>query len=260
MTITCPSCRAAYRTDPAALGEGRTVRCARCRTEWFEHGGGSRASSEVGPILGLEDSDAVDAMDQADSGRPALDAEVLSPRAAGSPKRGRLGRSRDAKARGPRRAAALWRAVASVRPAALAAGLGLAICGAMVAKRVEIVRAAPSLASLYAAAGLPVNVRGLSIDGVRSVEEIDEGVPLLLVTGAVANVSDAELDVPRLRLAVTGGADHELYAWTTVASRARLAPGETAPFRARLASPPAEGRGVAVRFLAQKDLSARVGR
>ena len=259
MTITCPSCQATYRSDPAALGEGRTVRCARCRSEWFERGRGAPLSPEVGAILGLEDSDAVDAIDDADQAGSALEAEVLSPRAAIGPKRGRQARG-GAKIKPPRGPGTLRRAFARARPAALAAGLGLAIVGAMVAERVRIVRAAPSLASLYAVLGLPVNVRGLSIEGLRSVEEIDQGVPLLLVTGAVSNVSDAELDVPRLRLAVTGGADRELYAWTTVASRARLAPGESAPFRARLASPPAEGGGVVVRFLAQKDLSQRAGR
>jgi hypothetical protein len=40
----------------------------------------------------------------------------------------------------------------------------------------------------------------------------------------------------------------ELYTWTNEPPRKTLAPAETARFRARLASPPAEGREVLVRF------------
>lgn len=240
------------------------VRCARCRNEWFEDGPGAVAvaSRDVGPILGLDDAEAIDAVDRKDQRglTDALDAVALPSRDAGAPKRRSLGRGTGRRQAGWRRPRALRRALAGVRPAAVAAAVGAAVCGLMVAERVAIVRAAPSLASLYAAVGLPVNVRGLAISGLKSVEEIEGGVPLLLVSGAVENVSGADLDVPRLRLAVTGGGDHELYAWTTVASRAKLAPGEAAPFRARLASPPADGRGVAVRFLARQDLSARAGR
>ena len=62
--------------------------------------------------------------------------------------------------------------------------------------------------------------------------------------------------MPRLRLAVTGGEGRELYAWTTVAERSKLEAGETASFRARLASPPAEGAAIEVRFLARSDMAA----
>jgi len=118
------------------------------------------------------------------------------------------------------------------------------------------VRAAPSLASLYSAFGLPVNVRGLAIQDVSSSELTDEGAPLLLVKGSIASLARTAVDVPRLRVAVLAADGRELYAWTTMAARAKLAPGETTTFRARLASPPAEGRTVAVRFLGRQDLAA----
>jgi hypothetical protein len=41
-----------------------------------------------------------------------------------------------------------------------------------------------------------------------------------------------------------------------VTARSILAPGETAAFRTRLASPPAEGRDVIVRFFNRRDLLA----
>jgi predicted Zn finger-like uncharacterized protein len=35
MLIVCPNCATSYDLTAAALGEGRSVRCTRCRTVWF---------------------------------------------------------------------------------------------------------------------------------------------------------------------------------------------------------------------------------
>jgi predicted Zn finger-like uncharacterized protein len=35
MLIVCPNCATSYDIKTSALGEGRTVRCARCQTTWF---------------------------------------------------------------------------------------------------------------------------------------------------------------------------------------------------------------------------------
>ena len=36
MLITCPNCSTSYAVEPASLGvDGRTVRCARCKSTWF---------------------------------------------------------------------------------------------------------------------------------------------------------------------------------------------------------------------------------
>jgi predicted Zn finger-like uncharacterized protein len=267
MSITCPSCDASYRIDPAVLGDGRKVRCARCRTEWFAAGGppagdpaDEGADLSLAPIPGLDDAYPVDAVDRPET----VDAVILP---AGRESRPRLLTRAGLRSGGGRSglAGALrpsWprRLAGNVRPIAVVAALAVAACGLVVGERETIVGAAPSLASFYGALGLPVNVRGLAIEDVRSVENVEEGVPLLLVTGVVRNVAAGPRDVPRLRLAVTGGGDRELYAWTTVAARSKLDPGESAAFRARLASPPADGRGVAVRFLARQDIVATASR
>jgi hypothetical protein len=122
--------------------------------------------------------------------------------------------------------------------------------------RAEVVRAVPSLAGLYDLAGMPVNVRGLSIADVRSVEEIEDGVPILVVTGTIANLMDVPNEVPRLRLAITGAGGQELYVWTAATKASRLEPGESSEFKARLAAPPADGKEVAVRFADRRDLVA----
>jgi hypothetical protein len=114
--------------------------------------------------------------------------------------------------------------------------------------RAEIVHRVPATAALYAAVGLPVNLRGLSLDEVRSVEEIVQGEPILVVSGTITNITQETLEVPRLRLAVRGAEPTVLYAWTARVPEPRLAPGQSTGFRARLAAPPEAGRAVAVRF------------
>jgi predicted Zn finger-like uncharacterized protein len=259
MLIVCPDCSASYRLGPDALGSGRKVRCARCRTEWFADSAGGRRVEPAReadiqypnePPSSPDDPPAIE-MQALSSDRIGPAPGPTAPRARfgwlrRAERRAREPRQRKVAAQPPRRPRFRWVAVFA------AVGIGL-VAGAMF-ERVAFVRVAPGLASLYAAVGLPVNVRGLEISDVASVEEIEEGVPILLVTGAVRNISDAPLDVPRLRLAVTSGGDRELYSWTTIASKSSLKEGERTRFRARLASPPAEGQTISVRFLARQDV------
>jgi predicted Zn finger-like uncharacterized protein len=35
MLLACPDCYAKFKIRPVAIGEGRTVRCSRCKNEWF---------------------------------------------------------------------------------------------------------------------------------------------------------------------------------------------------------------------------------
>ena len=122
--------------------------------------------------------------------------------------------------------------------------------------RVAIVRYIPQTASLYAAIGLPVNLRGIVFVDVKSTNEFHDGMMVLVVQGAVANITGHTVEVPRLRFAVRNGAGHEVYAWTALPARALLGPGDGLPFRTRLASPPPDGRDVIVRFFNRRDAVA----
>src|ERR1700674_3678214 len=57
----------------------------------------------------------------------------------------------------------------------------LAAASVVIAGRSEIVRQAPQTASLYAAIGLPVNLRGLDFDDVKTARENQEGVNVLVI-------------------------------------------------------------------------------
>jgi predicted Zn finger-like uncharacterized protein len=124
--------------------------------------------------------------------------------------------------------------------------------------RGDVVRLLPQTASFYASIGLPVNLRGLSFDGVDIVTEQHEGVPVLVVEGHIVNDARRTVEVPRLKFAVRNAAGQEVYSWTAVPPRTVLHSREAVAFRSRLASPPPETRDVLVRFLNRRDLVANM--
>jgi len=127
---------------------------------------------------------------------------------------------------------------------------------ALVGWRADVVRWVPQTASLYAAIGLPVNVRGLDFANVKTVKEAHDGVQVLVVEGTVVSTGSRTAEVPRLRFALRNESGHEIYTWTALPSRNLLAPGDTLAFRSRLASPPREGHDVVVRFFSRRDALA----
>lgn len=122
--------------------------------------------------------------------------------------------------------------------------------------RVAVVRELPQTASLFAALGMPVNLRGLDFEDVKASTEFDGDTMVLAVEGSIGNVTTETANVPRLRFALRNGAGQEIYAWTALPARNSLAAGERLPFRSRLAFPPADGRDVIVRFFNRRDLVA----
>jgi hypothetical protein len=123
-----------------------------------------------------------------------------------------------------------------------------------IAARSAIVRAAPGTAVAYASLGMPVNLRGLAIEGVRAtISESAEGDRELLVTGEIVNLRKAETPVLDLRLALRGEDQRKLYVWTARKPKSRLGLHERVAFRARLAAPPAGVRDVLVKFAAPGD-------
>ena len=126
----------------------------------------------------------------------------------------------------------------------------------LVGWRNDIVRGLPQTASFYASLGLPVNLRGLTFDGVVTTTEQHEGVPILMVEGNIVNDTRKIVDVPRLKFVVRNTGRQEIYSWTAVPSRTMLPPGEAVAFRTRLASPPPDARDLILRFVTRRDIIA----
>lgn len=128
----------------------------------------------------------------------------------------------------------------------------------LIAFRADIVRLMPQTAAVYAAVGLEVNLRGLVFTDLVTRKENEDGVAMLVVEGVIKSASRRDINVPRLRFAVSNAKGQEIYSWTAVPERNTLAPGTTIPFRSRLASPPPEAHAVLVRFFSRRDLVAGV--
>jgi predicted Zn finger-like uncharacterized protein len=272
MLIVCPACTTAYRIELSTLGAaGRTVRCARCRATWFASVAdlasaalalppGQDALEPPAPARderreaeqekeadGVADAAADPTsltIENAPSLVPALahdagaDIETLAAR-----------RERQAASKSKRRRRPWPGLPASILVLA-------AVLAALVNWRATVVSFVPQTAGLFASIGLPVNLRGLSLDDVKTSMETHEGVSVLVVEGTIANLTRQPLELPRLRLAVRNAAGYEVYAWTALPGQPILAPGDRAPFRSRLASPPADAQDIIVRFFTRRDVAA----
>jgi hypothetical protein len=124
---------------------------------------------------------------------------------------------------------------------------------ALVGARNEVVRYFPQTASLFAAIGLPVNLRNLKFENVKISKETENNVDTLIVDGTIISTGNASTEVPRLRFSVRNAAGQEIYTWTAAPARSILEAGERLDFHSRLAAPPADAVDVLVRFMTAKD-------
>lgn len=282
MLIVCPSCATSYKIDPASVGEEDSMRCGHCRDVETPEApepayalAAEAPAAEIPPeftpeccsaegidITGVNaEMDAARAEQEAvtDAVLAELTGETLAPEQAANAVEAAIAPTAAGKkaietlpVRRARRKVVSrnW-----LKPGLPAAAVVLAAANAVVvACRTDIVRLLPQTASLYAAVGLPVNLRGLSFENIHMARAEHEGIAVLVVEGSIVNVTRRAVEVPWLRLAVRNEGKNEIYTWTARPTRTILGPGEALPFRSRLASPPAEAREVQVRFFTKGDL------
>src|SRR4051794_32404530 len=279
MLIVCPTCATNYQIAPAALGAGRNVRCAQCKNTWFATAEPVLEQAALAPVLadagaapdGFASPPIQDVLPPAppvpDNPFAIADAPPLVP---GDPpesesteakfdpgvpdkpetiaaKRGRHETTESKDRRSMLRRLFSLPMLIIVMLATLLGALNW---------RTTVVRQVPQTASLYAAIGLPVNLRGLFFQDVKSRNDFEDGTSVLVIEGTIVNLTTRTLDVPRLRFGLRNASGHEVYAWTAQPTKSTLGSGNGLPFRARLASPPADGRDVIVRFLNRRDVAA----
>jgi len=127
---------------------------------------------------------------------------------------------------------------------------------ALIGARSEVVRYLPQTASLFAAIGLPVNLRHLKFDKVKITKEAQDGVNILIIEGVIVNTAGKPTEVPRLRFAARDATGQDVYTWTALPRRSLLGPNESMEFQSRLAAPPADATDVMVRFFTAQDAAA----
>jgi len=277
MHIICPHCTTSYAIKPGTLGEaGRTVRCARCKETWL-----ARPEDAVEPAMAEADHASrqeagSDRGAAADSGQPTP--VVESPSIAGdwqseedAPEQGKedwialvrdTAPEEEAAPRGTWFGSMLQRKQPESRPRGRAFGGLTTACAAMGALvvaltvwRADVVRLLPQTANFYRMVGLNVNLRGLAFKDVKVTTETVEGKQVLVIEGVIVGESKKTVDLPRLRFSVRDAQGAEIYAWNTVLEQTTLKPGDYTAFKSRLASPPAEGKSIDIRFFNKRDIA-----
>ncbi len=132
-------------------------------------------------------------------------------------------------------------------------------CGLLaVTLRDPIVARMPDLAGLYELAGFNVNLRGLTIEDLRTFREREEGSIVLVVEGNIRNPTREAVVVPAIRFALRSEDAQEIYAWIVEPRVRRLEAGKASRFRTRLASPPDLAADIHVRFTERRSQHARL--
>ena len=253
MLIVCPTCASEYRIETARVGtEGRSVRCAGCRETWFVSPAEVVAAHEAELQAASAASDETvseDAWAEASAAvRSATTPETID-NIPDAPRR--------AKALKPKlgykplgEGSSLGGRIAGLSPA-LAAGLVvLAAIPLACLARVQVVRAVPQAAGLFARIGLPVNLRGIEIRDVAALRNQagDERPGELVVEGDLVGTARDGMPVPPISVLVRDAAARVVKTYTIAPPRSRLSQGETVRFAARFPDPPEQGRGIEVRF------------
>ncbi len=232
MILTCPSCSTRYLSDPTSLKpNGRMVRCANCGHSWFQKPPDDMPKQVTGETLHLGGSTV------AHGAAPAVGAlggaERLTPI---QPRRRRRGLSAST--------FAIWILIL------IAIGVFLA---ALYQYRVEIVRGWPQTASLYELAGIAVISDGLDFRNVSFERAMDDGLPMLTISGQIVNITNQALPIPRVRVILRDAEEVEVYSWTFALPQTRLGPGASTDFVTELSSPPVTAAQLEVLFAEDRE-------
>ncbi len=235
MNLTCPSCDSTFRIDPGQIGaSGRQVRCGSCGHEWNQpHPGEDEASAPT----------EADGPPPAAEAAPPGDAMLAAPPSAARRQGAKLHEKTPRRGSG-RRLVAGWLFFLAVA-GALAAG---AYYG-----KDRIVAAVPAAADLYALIGKPAEPHagdGFELRDVKSVRRLIDGQRVVVIEGTVANISETQRDVPRLRASVTDETGAEVDQWDFSANIEILPPGGMTQFRTTTRNAPREGN-LGIDFVAE---------
>lgn len=274
MIITCPNCRTRYRVASDALSAaGRQVQCATCAETWmatpsfpepedrFEDPDpdddelGFRADDDT--LFSEADETVLDAAfadeerqgGEAQRAEPPEGAPALRPRDRGID--GALVRERMDELAKRRNAVIRKLPMARFRRAArvMLALTMVAIIGAGVWFRTDIVRNYPEMNALYRLAGLGTNVIGLDIRDLNTLRTTRDGNPVIVVNAKVSNATARLAHVPNVLVSLLGGDGQVIYEWSVTPSVRNILPGDVLSIDTQLTSPPAGVETVRLSFV-----------
>lgn len=237
MILTCPECSTRYLTKENAIGpNGRTVRCAKCDTTWF-------VASEADELALHDNQIPVEEIVQAPMGD--ITAETAPNGVSNisqAPGAHVVMRDKVDKERRRRRLTSvglIW--AVPLFMLFIAAILGYVF-------RQNIVNGIPQMATLYKTLGVDVTMSGLNIEDPITRSALIDGKPVLVVNGAVKNITSKEQDVPMVELSLHSKDGESLVTWLVDVNKERLAKNERVTFVSEYPNPPIDAVKLRYRF------------
>jgi len=222
MIVTCSNCSKRYLVDARALGpSGRNVRCAGCGTTWFQ---------APPPDAPLQTDLAPEP--------PTIDIDAE--------RRERRVQLPAVKEKTGRGALIGW---------GIAAAVIIGLVWGLIAERAVVTAYWPPAAKLYSLVGYgPPDIgAGLQIRKQTSSRGVENGVPILSIDGEVVNTTTVTREVPKLRVALQDGTDHEIQHWIVSVTDQRLLPGASVAFHTSMNQPPEAATSAIISFAAPGD-------
>lgn len=211
MILQCPSCDNRYLVDPRALGEaGRTVRCAKCRHQWFAAPPDEAPEADVIPAMPVEEARPQPRPLPTGSSVPA----IATPQAT---------------------------VPQGVQYAAVAA-LALFLFSAFVYFRPLVVEAVPGLKGSYAALGM-YDTDGIVFAGLEYAQTKSVSKDSHRIAGYLVNTSALPRPVPMVSISLFSESDDRIRR-TRIVDAGVMAPGEERRFSRELMTSPESARRV----------------
>lgn len=280
--IVCPHCGTRYQVPTETLGsKGREVSCAHCSKSWravpghvasppapvkdpdqlfdevaerdldaafaAEERAAAAAQAAPAPVVEAAPAPAeeqmrpIEEVEAAVAPKARASAPGIDPRLQKKRDKAFIRRQNSLRARLP-----LARVRRVVRLVTL--GLLVALVGAGIAFRTEIVRGLPDLAGAYAALGMPVNIVGLEFRDVRTLLTLRSGANVIKVDARIYGVAPRAVVVPPVVVTLLDAKGAALYEWSVAPQMRDLEPGEVVDFSTQLGSPPAGATRVRLTF------------
>ncbi|MEP3889445.1 MAG: DUF3426 domain-containing protein [Hellea sp.] len=246
MILTCPECSTRYLTKENAIGpNGRTVRCAKCDTTWF-------VASEADELALQDNQTPVEDIVPVAAGiaagtSPDRGFTQNGPAAAPSQLGGQPGAHvvmRDKVDQERRRRRLTSVGLIWAVPLALlfiAAVLGYVF-------RQNIVNGIPQTATIYKSLGIDVSLSGLNIEDPIVRSALVDGKPVLVVNGAVRNITAQSQDIPMVELTLHSKDGEPLVTWLVDVNKASLGKNERVTFISEYPNPPVDAVKLRYKF------------
>jgi predicted Zn finger-like uncharacterized protein len=279
VVIACPHCGTRYQVPYATVGaSGRDVQCAQCGRSWHAEAGAPPPPAVDPDLLFPAEEASLDLKfeEEARTASPvpavptALDpdrdpqhertlAEIraaIAPRAKAKPVNGidakSLSKAQKSFSRRQRQLFGrlpLARMRRTARIGALVLLVSMLVLGFSL--RTDLVRWLPSLAGLYAAIGLPVNVVGLEFEDTKTINTLREGKVVMQIRARIRSINPRATRVPPVLVSLINDKGVAIYEWTVAPTIGEMEAGEVIDFTTEVNAPPPGAVSVRLSFTAK---------